>query len=118
MSDETLEARVTEQVDEVASVAQPEVRELHDLTVTYIKVAVVLAIVTLIEVAVYYVALQRGVTITVLLALSAAKFSLVVLYFMHLKFENRLLSWVFSGPLLLGAVVVLALMALFGVLVF
>lgn len=116
MTDETLEAKLTETTGH-ASTAERAGDELHDLTVTYIKVAVVLAIVTLIEVAVYYIAFQRGLMITTLLALSAAKFSLVVLYFMHLKFENRLLSYVFSGPLLLGAVVVLALMALFGVLV-
>ncbi len=91
--------------------------ELHDLTVEYIRVAVVLAVVTLIEVATYYVALARGLTISVLLVLSAVKFSLVVLYFMHLKFESRLLSYLFSGPLLLAIVVVIALMALFGVLV-
>ncbi len=91
--------------------------ELHDLTAEYIRVAVVLAVVTLIEVATYYVALARGLTIGVLLVLSALKFSLVVLYFMHLKFEGRLLKYVFSGPLLLAVVVVIALMALFGVLI-
>jgi cytochrome c oxidase subunit 4 len=91
--------------------------ELHDLTVEYIRVAVVLAIVTLIEVATYYVALARGLTISVLLVLSAIKFSLVVLYFMHLKFDRPLLRYAFSGPLLLAIAVVIALMALFGVLV-
>ncbi len=92
--------------------------ELHDLTVTYIRVAVVLAVVTLLEVATYYVALARGLTISVLLVLSAVKFALVVLYFMHLKFDNKVLAFVFSGPLLLMIAVGIALMALFGTLIY
>lgn len=98
---------------------QPEAGgELHDLTVTYIRVAVVLAVVTLLEVATYYVALVRGLTISVLLVLSAVKFALVVLYFMHLKFDHKVLAFVFSGPLLLMIAVGIALMALFGTLIY
>jgi len=92
--------------------------EQHDLTVTYIRVAAVLAVVTLIEVATYYVAMARGLTVSVLLALSAVKFALVVLYFMHLKFDNKILAFVFSGPLLLMIAVGIALMALFGTLIY
>jgi len=92
--------------------------ELHDLTVTYIQVAVVLAVVTLLEVATYYVAMARGLTISVLLVLSAIKFALVVLYFMHLKFDNRILAFVFSGPLLMMIAVGIAIMALFGTLLY
>lgn len=92
--------------------------ELHDLTVTYIKVAAVLAVVTFLEVATYYVALTRGLTISVLLVLSAVKFALVALYFMHLKFDHKVLAFVFGGPLLLMIAVGLALMALFGTLIY
>lgn len=76
---------------------------------TYIKVAVILAIITVIEVAIYYFNLPRSVLVTALLFFSAVKFVTVVGYFMHLKFDDRRLLWIFLGGLLLGAVILLAL---------
>lgn len=102
----------------MAEAKKPHGSELHDLTVTYIRVALVLAVVTVLEVATYYVAMARGLTVSVLLVLSVVKFLLVVLYFMHLKFEHKVLAFVFSGPLLMMVAVGLALMALFGTLIY
>jgi len=51
----------------------------------------------------------------VLLTLSALKFALVVMFYMHLKFDHRLFSWLFVVPMALAAAVILALMKLFGV---
>ena len=48
--------------------------------------------------------------------LSAAKFALVVLFYMHLKFDSRLFSGVFVGGLLLAVAVAVTLMSLFQVL--
>ena len=50
--------------------------------------------------------------IPVLLFLSAIKFALVAMYYMHLKNDSRLFSGVFVFPLLIASVVILALIAL------
>lgn len=79
----------------------------------YIKIAVILAILTAIEVAIVYVEPLAPVLLPLLLILGIAKFALVVMFFMHLKFDNRLFSLLFTGPLLLMAAILLALIALF-----
>jgi cytochrome c oxidase subunit 4 len=50
----------------------------------------------------------------VLLALSALKFALVVMFYMHLKQDSKFFTFVFGGPLLLAAAVMLGLLFLFG----
>jgi cytochrome c oxidase subunit 4 len=79
----------------------------------YVAVAVVLAIITAVEVAIYYVPELRGVLVPVLLMLSLAKFSLVVMFFMHLKFDAKLFTGFFISGLLLAISVIMALIALF-----
>ena len=95
--------------------AQTQTHEAgHPTPAKYITIAAILTTVTAIEVAVYYVPGLAGILVPVLLTLSAVKFALVVLYFMHLKFDARLFSSFFVGGLLLGAAVLIALMALMG----
>ena len=62
---------------------------------TYIMIAIILAIVTAVEVAIYYVEALEDVLVPMLLILSAAKFVAVVGYFMHLKFDDRRFRWIF-----------------------
>jgi len=50
----------------------------------------------------------------VLLVLSALKFTLVAMFYMHLKFDHRLFSWLFVVPMILMALIVIALLRLFG----
>ena len=80
---------------------------------TYVRVAVILAIVTVVEVAIYYISALRGILVPVLLVLSIAKFVAVVGYFMHLKFDDRLFRWIFVAGLAISMSVVLALLAMF-----
>ena len=62
----------------------------------YVKIAIALAIVTAIEVALSYTQDQLGALfLPLLLILMGVKFFSVVLYFMHLKFDNRLFSLMF-----------------------
>jgi hypothetical protein len=49
-----------------------------------------------------------------LLTLSAVKFALVAMFYMHLKFDSRIFSWLFVVPMILAAAVILALLKLFG----
>ena len=80
----------------------------------YITIAVILACITAVEVAIYYVKDPMGAAfIPVLLVLSATKFAMVVMWFMHLKFDSRLFSSIFVGGLLLAAAVLIALIFLF-----
>lgn len=90
----------------------------HPSAMEYVKVAIALAVITGAEVMVYYQESLRVVIVPILLVLSAAKFSLVALFFMHLKFDSRLFSAIFSGPLLLAFAVLIALLTLFHQLLF
>jgi cytochrome c oxidase subunit IV len=79
----------------------------------YIQIAIILAIVTSIEVAVYYIPPLEPVLVPVLLALSALKFWYVVAYYMHLKFDHRLFTWFFVFGLAIAGAVILSFLALF-----
>ena len=80
---------------------------------TYIRVAVFLGVITAIEVATYYIEALQGIIIPVLLVLSAIKFAGVVMYYMHLKFDSRLLTGIFAWGMFIAASIMLALMALY-----
>lgn len=79
----------------------------------YIKIAVALTIITAIEVTVYYLEAMRPILAGVLIVLSAVKFALVVMFYMHLKFDHRLFSGVFLFGLGTAAFTIIAFIALF-----
>jgi cytochrome c oxidase subunit 4 len=86
----------------------------HPTAGTYIRVALVLSGVTALEVGVIYVRQLAPIIVPLLLAMSAAKFALVALFFMHLRYDSRLFAFLFVGPLILAAGLVVALMTLTG----
>ena len=88
----------------------------HPTPLTYLKVAATLGVLTAVEVAVFYIDVLEPAFLAIFLILSVAKFVLVVMFYMHLKFDNRLFSGVFVGGLLLAVAVVVVLMSLFQVL--
>lgn len=62
----------------------------------YIRIAVILAAITALEVGAYYVTeIPRPLFSMLLLVMMALKFSLVVLWFMHLRFDSRLFRRLF-----------------------
>lgn len=79
---------------------------------TYINVAIILAIVTLVEVVIYYIEAFESFLVPALIVLSAAKFVTVVGYFMHLKFDDSRLRWIFAGGLAVAVAVFVGLFAL------
>ena len=87
--------------------------QAHATTGTYLRVAAILVMITIIEVGVFYVPTFQAVLVPVLLVLSAVKFTLVVMFYMHLKFDNRFFSLLFGGPLLLALAVVISLLFIF-----
>jgi cytochrome c oxidase subunit 4 len=87
----------------------------HASLKTYIQVAIVLAIITAVEVATLYVpGIPSGLLVVSLLVMSVIKFVLVVGFFMHLKYDGSIMRTMFIGPLVLSILIILALMALFG----
>ena len=78
----------------------------------YIRIAVILAAITGLEVSTYYV--DFGVLfLPALLIMMVIKFVMVVSYFMHLKFDNKMFSFLFYAGLLLAVGVYAAFLATF-----
>ena len=89
----------------------------HPTDAQYIRIAVFLAVVTAVEVALYYLKLQRTASNSLLLVFALVKGSFVALYFMHLKFDNRLLRRLFLGGFILAVFVYMAYLVTLGVFV-
>jgi cytochrome c oxidase subunit 4 len=90
----------------------------HPTWHTYWKVALILTIITAIEVWVYYTPLNGSRLFgPVLIVLSALKFTIVVMFYMHLKYDASLFRALFVGPLAIALIAVFSLLFLFGQLV-
>jgi cytochrome c oxidase subunit 4 len=88
----------------------------HPGASVYVTIAAVLAVLTAMEVAVFYIPSMAPVMVPLLLILSGAKFALVVMFYMHLKYDSWLLSSVFIFPLLIATFLLIAVMMLFAYL--
>ena len=75
-----------------------EVHE-HPTWPTYWKIALILTLITVIEVWVYYVPsfVASRLFVPVLLTMSAVKFATVVAFYMHLKYDHKLFRALFTG---------------------
>ena len=82
----------------------------------YKWVALILTVITAVEVWVYYIPsfVASSFFVPALLIMSAVKFAIVVLYYMHLKYDHRLFRALFTGPLVIAIATILGLMLLFG----
>ena len=78
----------------------------------YIRIALILAAITALEVSTYYVDFGP-LFMPALLAMMVVKFMMVVSYFMHLKFDNRIFSFLFYVGLGLALFVYIAALATF-----
>jgi len=93
---------------------EPHAHGEHATIGTYVKVAIILTVVTAIEFSVIYIRALTPILVPLLLVLSLGKFALVILFFMHLRYDTRALSALFVGPLVLATGIVIALMTLGG----
>ncbi len=92
-----------------------EVHE-HPTWKQYKWVALILTVITIVEVWVYYIPAFVATSLFVpsLLIMSAAKFAIVVMYYMHLKYDHKLFRALFTGPLIIAVITLLVLLLLFG----
>jgi cytochrome c oxidase subunit 4 len=94
----------------------------HPTAGLYAKVGLVLFVLTALEVGLYEVTYggHAGPSarvimpffVPLLLLLSAAKFALVAMFYMHLKQDSKLFTGVFVFPLVIAIVVIVSLMIL------
>jgi cytochrome c oxidase subunit IV len=68
----------------------------------YVNIAIILAIITAAEVAIYYISALDDFLVPLLIVFSAIKFILVVSWFMHLKFDSRVFRRLFVAGLVLA----------------
>ncbi len=81
----------------------------------YVMIAVILAVVTGLEVALFYIEfLPSAAVVTGLLLLMTIKFALVVLWFMHLRFDPPVFKRLFLAGLGLALSVFLIVLLTFG----
>lgn len=80
----------------------------HPTAKTFVTIGLVLFVITAIEFGIISVTGMRTVIVAVLFALSALKFFLVASYFMHLKWDGKLLGWTFTVGVLLAVLIAIA----------
>lgn len=78
----------------------------------YIGIALLLAAITAAEVAISYIDVGP-IFLPALLIMMVAKFFIVVSFFMHLKFDHKLFSWLFYAGLFLAVGVYVGALATF-----
>ncbi|MBL76273.1 MAG: cytochrome C oxidase subunit IV [Chloroflexi bacterium] len=79
----------------------------------YVIIGIILAVITAIEVGVFYLQLSTLMMSLILLGLSAAKFYLVIMYFMHLKFDDKRFLLLFVAPMIIMVSIMFVLLAVF-----
>lgn len=108
---------MSETVTESTSATDEHAHE-HPSDWFYIKIALILAFFTGIEVLTYFESAlpffeNNALTITVLLVLMVVKFVMVAGFFMHLRFDNPLFTRLFVAGLALALAVYVAALSAF-----
>lgn len=89
------------------------VQKEHPGPKTYAKIAVILCLITLIEFGAFYQEALQGILVPLLVVLSVIKFTLVAMFYMHLKFDHPIFTKILIGGVMLGFLAMLWLLALF-----
>ena len=80
----------------------------------YVRIAIALSIITAVEVDTYVHAdLWEPILVPALLGMMAVKFFMVAWFFMHLKYDKKLLTWSFYAGVLGALAVYIAVLATF-----
>jgi cytochrome c oxidase subunit IV len=102
---------------DVATNVGPGAEADHDATHhasdwLYVQIFVILVMLTAAEVSTYVIELGNAL-LPALIVMMVIKFALVVMFFMHLRFDHKLFSWVFVSGLVLAVLVYIAMLAMF-----
>ena len=84
----------------------------HAKPVYYWWIGIILGLITGLEVWLFNTSITRGALVTVMLILSAMKFSLVIYFFMHLRFDNVKYQRIFLACMTLGIAIFVSLLLL------
>jgi len=97
----------------MAEHASPDHVHEHPSWKQYKWVALILTLITVVEVWVYYTPFsQTSFFVPALLIMSAIKFTIVVMFYMHLKYDHKLFRVLFTGPLTIAMATLVALIFL------
>lgn len=88
----------------------------HGSIALYVWIGVILAVVTGVEVAVFFIEALADVKVPIMVILSAAKVVLVVMFYMHLKMDKRVLTWIFVCGAALALFMITALTIIYHLL--
>jgi cytochrome c oxidase subunit 4 len=108
---------LAETVEQVETSEPTHTHDHHSSVKVYIQVALILALMTAVEVALLY--LPEGMRpprwslLIVLLLMSVLKFGIVASFFMHLRYDSRLYTSFFVAGLVVAAGTMLVLLVLF-----
>jgi cytochrome c oxidase subunit 4 len=88
----------------------------HPTAGKYVLIGILLTLITVVEVSAYYYKPweESAIYVPSILALSALKFVIVVMFYMHLKYDHKLFRALFTGPFFVAAFTLIGLMFLFG----
>jgi cytochrome c oxidase subunit IV len=88
----------------------------HPTFKQYVAIAIILFVITAVEFLIIVPEQLEGSSIVVapLIILSLIKFAIVIMFYMHLKFDSKLYTWMFLGGMALALSVGVALLGLFG----
>ena len=79
----------------------------------FVQIAMILAVITGVEIVIVYIPIVRWLVVSALLILSLVKFMLVIFYFMHLRWDKLFCTILFFIGLILAGGTTIALLALF-----
>src|SRR5882672_5710100 len=80
----------------------------------YVQIAMLLAVITGVEIVCVFLPFAKWILVTTLVVLSTVKFMFVIFYFMHLRWDKPFCTILFFIGLILGGGTMGALLALFG----
>lgn len=80
----------------------------------FVQIALLLAIITGVEIVLVYLPIVKAALVTTLVVLSLVKFMFVIFVFMHLRWDKAFCTILFFIGLILAGGTVAALLALFG----
>lgn len=87
----------------------------HPSEAQYVKIALLLAAITAAEVGLFYTKFSQALTNATLLVMAAVKFIVVAAYFMHLKFDSKILRRLFITGFVLATFCYIAYLLTLGV---